>query len=49
MTADEFASETGGGSSTVYRWENGNRMPDVVTMMRIAKVLGVELNDLTGE
>ena len=49
MTADEFASETGVGSSTVYRWENGNRMPDVVTMMRIAKVLGVELNDLTGE
>ena len=49
MTTDEFAAETGVGSSTVYRWENGKRMPDVVMLMRIAKVLGIELNDLTGE
>ena len=32
--------------TTVFRWENGTRMPDVVMVMRIASILGIELNDL---
>ena len=32
--------------STVARWENGTRVPDLPTLMSIAKALGVRLDEL---
>lgn len=49
MTPDAFSAEIGVDLSAVYRWEKGSRVPDVVTLLRIAKVLGIELKDLLGE
>ena len=42
-----LAEEIGCTQQTVYRWENGARVPDVPTLMKIARVLGVNLDDLT--
>ena len=49
MTPDEFSAEIGVDLSTVYRWEKGSRVPDVVTLLRIAQVLGIEIKNLIGE
>ncbi|MBQ6972941.1 MAG: helix-turn-helix domain-containing protein [Synergistaceae bacterium] len=32
--------------STVARWENANRLPDAMMILRIAQCLGADLNDL---
>ena len=32
--------------STVARWENGSRLPDVETLSRLSKCLGVEVGTL---
>ena len=48
MSRNELAEELGCVISTVTRWENGARVPDVPMLMGIAKVLGVELRDLLG-
>ena len=39
--------EIGCAQQTVYRWESGTRVPDIPTLMQIAKILGVNLDDLT--
>ena len=31
---------------TVYRWENGERVPDMVTFMKLARVLGFNMDKL---
>jgi DNA-binding LytR/AlgR family response regulator len=49
MSPDEFSAEIGVDTSTVYRWEKGSRVPDVVTLLQIARVLGIGLKDLIGE
>ena len=33
---------------TVFRWEHGERIPDVLTFVRLARVLGVEIGDILG-
>ena len=33
---------------TVFRWEQGERMPDILTFMKLARVLGVGVEDLLG-
>lgn len=33
-------------TQTVYRWERGERIPDVITFMHIAKVLGITAEKL---
>lgn len=33
---------------TVYRWESGDRIPDVVTLLEIARTLRVTMDQLTG-
>ena len=43
---EDFAEELGCVLSTVGRWENGTRLPDVAMLMRIANLLGVTLSDL---
>ncbi len=48
MSRNDFAEALGCVVSTVGRWENGVRVPDVPMLMRIAKTLGVRLDDLLG-
>ena len=48
LTRDEFAELMYVSLVTVFRWESGTRVPEVVMIMQIAKVLGVEPNDLLG-
>ena len=31
---------------TVHRWETGVRMPDLITIMKIADILGIKVDDL---
>ena len=31
---------------TIYRWENGDRTPDLVTFMKISKILGASMDEL---
>lgn len=33
---------------TVFRWEHGDRIPDVLTFMQLARLLGVEFNEMLG-
>lgn len=47
LSKSDFAEQMGCAPQTIYRWENGERIPEVLTLMRIAKILGVSLNDLT--
>lgn len=34
---------------TVWRWENGQRQPDLSTLVHIGKILGCSLDDLVAE
>ena len=43
-----FAEKMNVSLQSVYRWESGERVPDVLTMIEIAKVLGVGMDQLTG-
>ena len=47
MSRSELASEMNCAVQTIHRWEKGERLPDVPTLMKIAKILGVSLNELT--
>ena len=49
MSIQELSDELGVAVQTVYRWERGKRIPDVVTFMHIAKALGVSIEKLLGE
>lgn len=31
---------------TVYRWEQGERLPDILTFLSLARILGIEINDM---
>lgn len=33
---------------TVFRWEHGDRIPDVLTFMQLSRLLGVEFNEMLG-
>jgi transcriptional regulator with XRE-family HTH domain len=33
---------------TVYRWEQGERMPDILTLLKLARILGVRVDALLG-
>jgi YesN/AraC family two-component response regulator len=33
---------------TVHRWEHGERIPDVLTFVTLARLLGVDINDILG-
>jgi DNA-binding LytR/AlgR family response regulator len=48
ISRNDFAEALGCVLSTVGRWENGSRVPDVPMLMRIAKTLGVKIDDLLG-
>jgi DNA-binding XRE family transcriptional regulator len=31
---------------TIYRWEHGERIPDVLTFIRLTRLLGVDISDI---
>ena len=31
---------------TVYRWENGERLPDILSFLRLSRLLGVDIDEL---
>ena len=46
MSKQELADAMGVALMTVYRWENGDREPDIATFMKILKTLGVDLKNV---
>ncbi len=48
MSRNEFAGLMSVSVQSVYRWESGERLPDVATLMEMARILGVNMNQLTG-
>lgn len=46
MTRQELAAQMGVSLPTVYRWENGDRIPDVVTFMKLSHILGVSMDKM---
>lgn len=49
MTQAELAEKINYSDKSVSKWESGNGVPDVYTLMQIAKLFKVSLNDLVGE
>lgn len=48
MTRRELAEQMNVSVQSVYRWESGERIPDVIALMDIARILGIDMNRLTG-
>ena len=48
MSRNEFAEHMSVSVQSVYRWESGERIPDVISLMEMARILGVNMNQLTG-
>ncbi|MCR4643984.1 MAG: response regulator [Oscillospiraceae bacterium] len=46
LSRNDLADELGVEISTVFRWEKGARLPDLVMLVRIVNVLGCEIEDL---
>ncbi len=46
MIVEDFLDELNVTVQTVYRWERGKRIPDIITFMHISKVLGVNVEKL---
>ena len=42
LTRNELAELIGVTMPTIYRWENGDRLPDIVMLMKLARILGVK-------
>ena len=47
LSRQELAEELNVALRTVYRWESGERLPDVVTLMKLCQILAVDINQLT--
>jgi transcriptional regulator with XRE-family HTH domain len=48
LSGQELADLMKVSRQTVYRWEQGDRMPDILTLSRLVRVLGVRIEDLLG-
>lgn len=48
ISRKELAEIMGVSVQTVYRWENGARIPDVLTFMKLARILGTTMDELLG-
>ena len=46
MSRNDLAKKMSVSLQTVYRWENGDRVPDMVTFMKLARVLGFNMDKL---
>ena len=49
MTQAELAEKINYSDKSISKWESGNGVPDVYTLMQMAKLFKVSLNDLVGE
>ncbi len=49
LTQAELAEKINYSDKSVSKWESGNGIPDVYTLMQMARLFGVTLNDLVGE
>ena len=49
MTAREIADEIGVSYTTIYRWENGDRIPDGFNMGKLMNVFGVRMKDIISD
>lgn len=49
MTPRELADEIGVSYTTIYRWENGDRIPDGFNMGKLMNVLGVRMKDIISD
>ncbi|MBO4289215.1 MAG: response regulator [Lachnospiraceae bacterium] len=48
ISRGDFAERMNVSLQSVYRWESGERVPDVLTLMEIARILGVGMDQITG-
>ncbi len=46
MTARDLADKIGVSYTTIYRWENGDRIPDGFNMGKLMNVLGIRMKDI---
>lgn len=49
MTARQLADEIGVSYTTIYRWENGERIPDGFNMGKLMNVFGVRMKDIISD
>ena len=49
LTQAELAEKINYSDKSVSKWESGNGVPDVYTLMQLAQLYGVTLNDFVGE
>ncbi len=49
LTQAELAEKINYSDKSVSKWESGNGIPDVYTLVQLAELFGVTLNDLVGE
>lgn len=49
LTARELADEIGVSYTTIYRWENGERIPDGFNMGKLMNILGVRMKDIISD
>ena len=49
MTARALADKIGVSYTTIYRWENGDRIPDGFNMGKLMNVLGVRMKDIISD
>ena len=49
MTARELADEIGVSFTTIYRWENGDRIPDGFNMGKLMNIFGVRMKDIISD
>ena len=46
MSRQELADALFVSLQTVYRWENGGRQPDIVTLIKLSQILAIDVNQL---
>lgn len=49
LTARQLADEIGVSYTTIYRWENGDRIPDGFNMGKLMNILGVRMKDVISD
>lgn len=49
LTQAELAEKINYSDKSVSKWESGNGVPDVYTLLQIARIYGITLNELVGE
>lgn len=46
LSRNEVADLMGVTRQTVFRWEHGERLPDILTFIRLMRILGMEMKDI---